>query len=326
VASSSWAEPLLLGLGWWTELGAVLAAPAVASALAWGAWMPLGPPASPLLVEAEVPAPREVRARRAGDAVSLSWPRRFLPTDGPSALAFAGRDRARASLLEADRAGPALVAVGGFGMGWASLDRRVLALDRFRARGVTVAHYGLPLHGPDAPWFGVPAWPGPALELTRAALAVAAHEVRELVAYLRARGYGPVTVLGVSLGALVSALGATAAAPADALIALTPMIDYARLLRDHAGPLAAGPIEGIAATLGPVSPLARPPVLAPGRTLVMAASDDRLAPCASHAEPLARHFGGDLHVFAGPHLAAGTSPEVERAAFAFLDRVHAGLR
>jgi hypothetical protein len=141
------------------------------------------------------------------------------------------------------------------------------------------------------------------LDLTRDALAAATQDVREAVAYLRAEAPLPVVALGVSLGAWPVALACTAPSPPDVLAALTPMVDYAALLEDHAPPwVFRNVVQRIGEVLRPLSPLERPPTLPPGRTLVLAAESDHVAPAARHAEPLAAHFRGALARFPGSHL------------------------
>ena len=54
--------------------------------------------------------------------------------------------------------------------------------------------------------------------------------------------------------------------------------------------------------LEPVAPLARKPLVAPGRTLVIAARHDRITAPATHAARLASHFGAQLFWFEGGHL------------------------
>ena len=54
--------------------------------------------------------------------------------------------------------------------------------------------------------------------------------------------------------------------------------------------------------LEPVAPLARRPLLAPERTLVIAARHDRITAPSTHAARLASHFGSKLVWFEGGHL------------------------
>jgi dienelactone hydrolase len=196
-----------------------------------------------------------------------------------------------------------LLVVTGFNMGWAGLDARVLGLRWWLNRGYRVAVLGLPLHGTRGPGLGPPAWPSADLDLTRDALAAATQDVREAVAYLRAEAPLPVVALGVSLGAWPVALAGTTAGPPDGLAALTPMVDYAALLQAHAPPwVFSNVVRRIGEVLRPLSPLERPPTMAPGRTLVLAAESDHVAPARDHAEPLAAHFRGTVVRFPGSHL------------------------
>jgi hypothetical protein len=291
---------LLRAVGRLADAAVQLAAPASVTWLT-GAAVVLptpAPPPGPWFAD-EVPPPSA--ARPAGQAVS--WTRRWLPAHVPASSPLRRRPLVRLRV----RAPPAptrqLLVVTGFNMGWAGLDARVLDLRWWLGRGYRVAVLGLPLHGTLAQALGPPAWPSADLDLTRDALAAATQDVREAVAYLRAEAPLPVVALGVSLGAWPVALAGTTSAPPDVLAALTPMVDYAALLRAHAPPwVLDNVLRRIGEVLRPLAPLERAPTMPPGRTLILAAASDHVTAARDHAEPLAAHFRGELRRFPGSHL------------------------
>ena len=312
-------EGVLKGVGRLADGVVQVSAPAAVSWLTVpAAWMPLTPLRDDVWFAETVDVPSHTVLPVALDATAVaerlvggagprgqlvSWERRWAP----SGLAPTSMLRARPHVVlrhwEVPRPKAQLLLVSGFNMGWGFLDALVLRVRWFLARGYSVTLLGLPLHGSEAVVAGPPPWPSVDLELTRDAVALATHDVRSGVAWLRAQHAAPVVVLGVSLGAWPAALAATVPGAPDVFAALTPMVDYPRLLLDHRPPwVARGAITRLAASLEPVSPLARPPVVAPGRVQVFAAAEDHVTPPGHHAAPLATHFGTDVMVFPGSHL------------------------
>ncbi|MDX2012470.1 MAG: hypothetical protein SFW67_19895 [Myxococcaceae bacterium] len=325
-------DGVLKGVGRLADGVVQASAPAAVSWLTVpAAWMPLAPLRRDVFIAEGVDAPRPTELPVGLDVTSaaeavlagpgprgrlLSWERRWTPPG----LAATSPLRARPLVVVRHWAAPnpkaQLLLVSGFNMGWGFLDAVVLQVRWFVARGYSVTLLGLPLHGSEALVLGPPAWPSVDLELTRDAVALATHDVRSAVAWLRAQHPAPVVVLGVSLGAWPAALAATAPGAADVFAALTPMVDYPRLLLDHRPPwVSRGAITRLAASLEPVSPLSRPPAVQPGRVRVFAASEDHVTPAGHHAGPLAAHFGVEVTTFPGSHLV----PRGLKSAWASLD-------
>lgn len=291
--------------GLWRALGRVADAAvhwAAPASVTWltsaGTLVPVPPaPPGPYLSEL-VRAP--VGSRNGNTVV---WARGWLPAHVPPSSPLKRRPQVKLRQWLPGSPRRHLLVVTGFNMAWAGLESKLLGLGFWLERGYRVAMLGLPLHGTGGVVPGAPSWPSSDFALTRDAVAAATQDVREAVAFLRAEAALPVVSLGISLGAWPVALAGTGTGAADALVALSPMVDYGALLRDHAPPwVPDSAVERAEEALRPLSPFGRAPSLAAGRTLVLAASDDAVTPTAHHAEPLARHFGGTLERFDGSHL------------------------
>ncbi len=298
--TSPLARGLLRAAGRLADAAVQLAGPASVTWLTSGVTLlpTPAPPEGPYLAEAVSPPPagRDARGR-------VSWTRAWLPSHVPIGSPLRRKPVVQLRLQQPERPTRQLLVLTGFNMGWGALDAKVLDLRWLVERGWRVAQLGLPLHGELGGLPGAPAWPSIDLDLTRDALAAATQDVREAVAWLRADAPLPVVALGVSLGAWPVALAGTGTAPPDGLAALTPMVDYAALLQEHAPPWVMNNVmRRIGEVLKVVSPLERPPTVAPGRTLVLSAESDHVAPEAAHGGPLAAHFRGELVRFPGSHL------------------------
>ena len=243
---------------------------------------------------------RPVGSRRGNEVV---WARAWLPPHVPPSSPLRTKPQVKLRVWSPANPQRQLLVVTGFNMTWAGLEAKLLGLSFWLERGYRVALLGLPLHGTQGVVPGTAAWPSADLALTRDAVAAATQDVREAVAFLRAEAPLPVAALGISLGAWPVALAATSSVPSDVMVALSPMVDYTGLLRDHA-PLwvPESALDRVAEALSAVSPLQRPPTIASGRTLVLVGNQDELARRARHAEPLARHFAGRIEQFDGSHM------------------------
>jgi pimeloyl-ACP methyl ester carboxylesterase len=109
----------------------------------------------------------------------------------------------------------------------------------------------------------------------------------------------------MSLGGYTAALVATAER-FDFLVPVIPLADVTAVHFEHEAMRAVQvPAESLALgrlALSVVSPLARKPLVDPGRVLVIAGRHDRITPPATHAARLAAHFSGRLDWFEGGHL------------------------
>jgi hypothetical protein len=257
-------------------------------------------------------------SRRSGRIryTSLSWLDGYAPRpDEPGAERFvAHRENnvARASLLE-HRSGdrPWLVCVHGFGMGNPGLDLRAFrALHLHRELGLNLAFLTLPFHGrrnPGGPRSS-PALPSADVLDTVHGLCQAGGDVRQLLAYVRARTDKPVGLMGLSLGGLVSAIVSSVDDP-HAVLLLVPAVDLPSLMADaveKAGvevPEDREPLRAAEPLFAPVSPLRLTPKVPHERRFVLAGTLDHFARPTSQAVALWRHWDEpNLHWYHGGHV------------------------
>ncbi len=152
-----------------------------------------------------------------------------------------------------------------------------------------------------------PPFPGRDPALTVEGFRQAVADLRDFVRFLRRdRGHRAVGLVGMSLGGYTAALTATVEPELDFLVPVIPLAclaDFARE-QDNLPPGAQrGSVfeEALRRTYREVSPLARPSLMGPGRTLVVGARADRITQV-SHARRLAHHFSAPLHTWPGGHL------------------------
>jgi len=275
-----------------------------------------------------IDAPR-VRSRRSGNIrfTSMSWLDGFeCRAEEPGAARYAAyRENriARAALLE-HRAGdrPWVMCIHGFGMGSPALDLRAFrGLHLHRDLGLNVAFVTLPLHGRRKPaGTRLAAMPGVDMLDNVHGLAHAVWDVRQVLALLRERGEGPIALLGLSLGACVSALVASLD-DVDAALLLAPAVDLGTLMAEAAAssdaenPLMSPTnIETAQKILAPVCPLRLTGRLPRDRCFIAAATLDQFARPASQAMALWHHWGEpELYWSHGGHVSLMWSRGVQRA-------------
>ncbi len=267
--------------------------------------------ASPDTFVPEPPAPdlalKRLRSLKAGAAFDARW------LDGFSALhpdmhdhyfAFEQSKHSHTRLLLHNEPRPAIILLHGYlgGAFWA--EEFILAAKRWYRLGFDVALGLLPFHGHKRiPTEKLPLFPGKDARFTVECCRQGVHDVRTLTSYFLRHGAPRVGVMGMSLGGYVSSLAATIESRLTFCVPIIPFASFAELARDRGtlGDNDADFEEFLARREAErsVSPLARPSLVK--STLVLAAKADRVTPL-RHAEMLARHFKGDLHVFAGGHI------------------------
>lgn len=190
-----------------------------------------------------------------------------------------------------------MIAVHGFTMGRPRFDAPVLMVGSWFALGFDVALITLPFHGARAPrrsrysgeLFG--SWHvGRLNEAVRQSI----HDLRALVAWLVARGAGPVGVAGLSLGGYLAALLAGLEPGLSFAISIVPPVRLwdlpARLYSSGRGDPPVAP-ELLDRAYRGHSPLTYPLAVAPARTILIGARGDCVVP-PWHVETLARHWDG----------------------------------
>ncbi|MFO0649698.1 MAG: hypothetical protein U0326_26005 [Polyangiales bacterium] len=244
----------------------------------------------------------------AGAVVDLSWPSDFdtvhaAPRDAYLAHVENRTAWARAWLHPSPR--PAIVCIHGYLGGRASFEEAAFSVEWLYGLGLDVALPVLPFHAQRCPSGRQGMFPGRDPWRTVEGFAHAIHDLRALIAWLRARGATSVTVFGMSLGAYTTALLSTVSDDVDHAVMMVPLASLADAYLEHREGRDDAPPEWLRARIDDayraVSPLSRRPRVAGDRALVLAASGDRITR-ASHADRLTAHFGAERHDFPGGHI------------------------
>jgi pimeloyl-ACP methyl ester carboxylesterase len=248
---------------------------------------------------------RTVRPWSSGGVVAdASWASQVVPESLPFSAA---NQTIHARLFLGARPRPTVVLLHGFNAGQWFVEESLWPLATFDRLGVDAAIVQLPFHGQrSGKSFGPPPWPSGHAEATRQGFRQAVSDVRALVAWLRSRGAPQVGLMGISLGAYTASLLATLDDNFAFLAALTPLASLETLAESQPALFepqvrSAEDRRAYGEATRIVSPLARPPRVAPNRALFLAAKGDRVTPTV-HSEKLAAHFRSDVHSFAGSHL------------------------
>ncbi|MBL9021142.1 MAG: hypothetical protein JNL21_03030 [Myxococcales bacterium] len=201
----------------------------------------------------------------------------------------------------------AAILVHGYRGGQLAIEERVWPVRWLLERGVDVALFVLPFHGPRAKPGTGPRFPSSDPRFTNEGLRQAIGDLRALVRYFReARGARQVGAMGMSLGGFTVSLLATVESSLDFVVPVIPLCSFADVAH-AAGRLVGSPEEQAVqrALLDRVhhvvSPLARPSKVPKDAAVVIAGHADRITPIA-HAQRIASHLGADLFTFPGGHL------------------------
>jgi pimeloyl-ACP methyl ester carboxylesterase len=270
-------------------------------------------------LETFFPAPRliEPSARDRGafnarlSRTDLAWESirdTFLPELAERYRATRENHVAVARLVARPEPRPIAVLVHGYMLGQLRIDERVWPISALDGLGFDCALYVMPFHGRrvDRARNGRPEFPGKDPAFAAEGFRQAVTELRELVRFLRGRGHPRVGLLGMSLGGYTAALTATVDADLDFLAPIVPLASLADFALEHGElPEAPEPRAREYALLERayrhVSPVGRPPRMAPERVLVIGAKSDRITRI-THARRLALHFHAPLVSFHGGHV------------------------
>jgi dienelactone hydrolase len=272
--------------------------------------------AEPFFGAARVIAPRERdvgRFDRGGviaDVTDLAWESRVTPylavLDG-RVREVTENHTARARWIRGRGAAPRSVAilVHGYRAGRFAFEERAWPIASLVRRGLDVLIAQLPHHADRARPGGSPRFPGTDPRITNEGFGQAIRDLRDLVQWARHRGAPSVVASGMSLGGYTVALLGTVER-LDFLAPFIPLGSLADAARDNGrlvGTLAEQreQHEALEAAYRVASPLARPPLLAKDRVVVVGAEGDRITPIA-HARRIAAHYDADLVTYPGGHI------------------------
>lgn len=162
--------------------------------------------------------------------------------------------------------------------------------------------------------------------LSNVALSVAAvAEIRSLVRWIETQDPSEITIAGTSLGGPLAALVASLEPGVRSVLAVVPMLDMHATLAHHMdrggerGRELAALMrdQSVRAVSSVVDPLAVLPIPAPGRRMVVAASNDRVTSVRA-AQRLHDHWDGRVHWFRGSHVGHAFSKDVKAVVDGFL--------
>jgi pimeloyl-ACP methyl ester carboxylesterase len=280
-----------------------------------------------------LPERTELSPRRLGriQYSLLSFPSGFQPhADVPGAdrwLALQGSDRAQAFVLQHPEPGrPWLVNLHGYSSG-NPLDLLAFrSLSHHRKLGYNVIHPVLPVHGKRARPPNRSGQGFLTLDYVQHlhSFAHAVWDVRRCLQWIRQQGASSITLHGVSLGGMMTALVSALDPGIDRVIAGTPLVDLSKPVRHETVPPAQGAFEG-QRLLGErldlvhrvVAPLGMPCVVPRRGRFVYAGVVDRMT-TPGEAHRLWTHWGRpEVCWYAGSHCASSWSREARQ----FVDEI-----
>jgi pimeloyl-ACP methyl ester carboxylesterase len=263
---------------------------------------------------------------RVSDCWDLAWPSRHSVLDprvGDELGLYPINRTCHVRLRTRGDGRPAVIFVHGYLAGDFDFNERVWPLARFDALGFDTALFTLPFHGRRAvPHLRrSPPFPGRDPAMTIEGFRQAVGDLRELIAWLRARGASSVGLVGMSLGGYTAALTATVEPDLAFLVPVIPLACLADFAREQ-GSLPRGALglryeTALREAYRVVSPLEHAPRIEPRRTLVIGAQADRVTRV-SHARRIAHHFSAPLHTWPGGHLVQWGRSEAFQRVEAFL--------
>ena len=241
----------------------------------------------------------------------LVWPTRyqpFLPEISDKYLTTSENQLAYARLFRSDRPRPVAILVHGYLMGRLPIDERLWPIARLDLAGLDSALVVLPFHGrrADPRRSGRPEFPGRDPRIANEGFRQITGEIGALAAWLRREGHPAVGVIGMSLGGYAAALAATTLPKLDFVVPIIPLASLADFAIEQ-GSLSESPELRarehalLDRAYRVASPLARTPLVAKERVLVLGGKADRITPL-SHARRLAHHFRAPLAAWDGGHL------------------------
>jgi pimeloyl-ACP methyl ester carboxylesterase len=241
----------------------------------------------------------------------LTWPsgyEPFLSEVRDPYLQTLENQFAHARLFRGHTPRPVAILVHGYLMGRLPVDERIWPIGRLDELGLDSALVVLPFHGrrADPTRTSRPEFPGRDPRVANEGFRQVVGEIRSLAAWLRRQGHPGVGVIGMSLGGYAAALVATVEPELDFVVPIIPLASLADFAFEQ-GSLSESPELRarehalLEQAYHLTSPLARPPLVAPERALVLGGKADRITPL-SHARRLAHHFRAPLAAWHGGHL------------------------
>jgi dienelactone hydrolase len=254
---------------------------------------------------------REVRRAGDGRVVDLSWASGYVPrlaSARSSFMAHAENATAHARVFLHAKPAPAVVCIAGYRSGPMAFEEQAWRASWLFERGLDVAVYVLPFHGPRAPrrFARAPLFPSQGnIARTNEGFGQVVWEVRSLSSWFRARGASSIGVAGMSMGGYAAALVATVEASLDYGVLFVPLADITDAVVSHEAMrgLSIDPdlVAASRRALAIHRPLLRAPALSGDRMLVVSAEGDRITG-RTHADRLAAHFDAKIASFAGAHI------------------------
>jgi pimeloyl-ACP methyl ester carboxylesterase len=260
-----------------------------------------------------------------GEVVDLTWPTSFQPLwssaaselsiDRSGELAAKYQSARRNQTCHArwyrhhDKGRPCAVILHGYMAGSYAIEERIWDVPDLFHLGIDVVISVLPFHGPrrsEKRGYLPPAFPSSDPRFTIEGFRQLVCDQQALFAFLRSQGASALGVMGMSLGGYAAALLATLESDLSFLVLFVPLASIEDFARKH-GRFTGSSAEqaeqylALRAAQRVISPLARPPLIAKERVLVIEGVSD-LVTGPEHAAQLASHFGAKTVRFAGGHL------------------------
>jgi hypothetical protein len=287
----------------------------------------LGGLQDPGLFHAQPPAPSDIDSSThriyGSNYEELSWDSGYAPDELlPGAAVWRSyRENNQACVRVLRHPGkprPWLLCIHGYRMGAAWMDLGLFTPKWLHhALGLNIVQPVLPLHGPRRIGLrsGDGYLDGDLLNLVHAQ-SNALWDLRRTIAWIRHQEEQPrIGVYGVSLGGYNASLLASYEADLDFIVAGIPLVDFATATWRFMPPAHLRYFESLGMNearyreiLRVVSPLARPPLLAPEKLLIFAGTADRLV-VPQQPLSLAQHWNTAITWYQGGHLGLRRAPE-----------------
>ncbi len=249
------------------------------------------------------------RGQRYGATINdVRWPSRYQPFVPDVAKRYLARELNMAAHTRIFSGGPTprptMILIHGYLGGENRLEQRFWPIGWLLRRGMDVALFVLPFHGPRRPRFQRPVFPNSDPRVTIEAFRQAIFDLQTLIDWLHRRGAGATAMMGMSLGGYTTALAATVIRNLTCAVPFIPLASIPDFARER-GRLTGTEQEQrmqydlLESVYRVVSPLARPRVVE--HALVAAGEVDSITP-RSHADLIARHLDAPLEMFYGGHI------------------------